>query len=128
MPPSACDLQADWRLHPDLALRVARLLTRASSQLGIPVRVISGYRTVAKQLELKNKGRPAADPSVSNHTICPARAVDLSLGFAPTRVQKATLGRIAVEEGLRWGGGSRVDPRTGIPSDWNHFDLGPRPR
>lgn len=126
MPPTACDLQHEWRLDPDLALRVARLLTRATAALGITVRVISGYRSVAKQRELKRQGRPAADPSVSNHTVCPSRAVDLSLGFAPTRAQKATLGRIAVEEGLRWGGGSSVDPRTGIPSDWNHFDLGPR--
>lgn len=126
--PDACDLEREWRIDPDLASRVAILLTRASSALGITVRVISGYRTVLHQLELRKQGRPAAHPDISNHTFCPARAVDLSLGFAPTNVQKATLGRIGTEVGLRWGGGSTVDPMTGIPSDWNHFDLGPRPR
>ena len=125
---TACEIEVEWRVLPELAEKIALLLTRARSELGITVRIISGYRSVAKQMELKRQGRPAAPPDVSNHTTCPARAVDLSLGFAPTNVQKATLGRIATEIGLRWGGGSSVDPRTGIPSDWNHFDLGPRPR
>lgn len=63
---------------------------------------------------------------MSNHTSCPATAIDVSIGFAPTNVLKATLGRVGILAGLRWGGGSPVDRQTGIPSDWNHFDIGPR--
>jgi len=40
---------------------------------------------------------------------------------------KAIWGRIAVMNGLRWGGGSRTSvEQAGIPSDWPHVDLGPR--
>lgn len=35
-------------------------------------------------------------------------------------IERATL------TGLRVGGGSAVDPGTGIPSDWNHVDTGAR--
>lgn len=119
-------IQADWKLDPRLAAAIARVIFRGSTAIGRTIRIISGFRSIQEQLELKRQGRPAADPNVSTHTMCPATGVDLSIGFAPTTTQKAILGRIAVEEGLRWGGGSAVDPETGIPSDWNHFDLGPR--
>lgn len=106
--------------------RVARMATRFKLETGRSVSIISGYRSPEKQRELKRQGRPAAPVDVSNHTSCPATAVDVRIGLAPTNVMKAILGRIAVEEGLRWGGGSPVNPETGIPSDWNHFDVGPR--
>ncbi len=105
--------------------RVVRVAFAFKNETGRDMKIISGHRSIEKQMELKRQGRPAADPLVSNHTSCPATAVDVRIGFAPTRVLKATLGRLAVAEGLRWGGGSPVDS-GGIPSDWNHLDLGPR--
>ena len=38
---------------------------------------------------------------------------------------KAIWGRVAVMNGLRWGGGGAVDD-GGIPLDWQHVDRGPR--
>ena len=38
---------------------------------------------------------------------------------------KAIWGRVAVMNGLRWGGGGAVDD-GGIPLDWAHVDRGPR--
>ena len=87
--------------------------------------IISGYRTAAEQRDLERRGRPTAPDVVSTHRSCPATGVDISLGFGPTRVQKAIWGRIVTLNGLRWGGGSLVDD-GGIPLDWAHVDLGPR--
>jgi len=89
------------------------------------VDIISGYRTRAEQASLGRRGRPTARDDLSTHRSCPATGVDISLGIAPTRVQKAIWGRIVVFNGLRWGGGGRVD-EGGIPIDWQHVDLGPR--
>ncbi len=104
---------------------VALTVNQAELEMGRPARIISGFRTDVEQIALGRAGRPAVHPSISNHTVCPARAVDISLGLGPTRAMKATLGRIGVFNGLRWGGGSPVDT-GGLPSDWQHFDLGPR--
>lgn len=89
------------------------------------VEIISGYRTREEQRRLHRTGRPAAPDEVSTHRSCPATGVDVRLGFAPTRIQKATWGRMAVMNGLRWGGGGAVDD-GGIPLDWGHIDRGPR--
>jgi uncharacterized protein YcbK (DUF882 family) len=105
--------------------RVVAAAEQIERETGRQVRIISGYRTVAEQRGLERQGRPTADPGVSTHTSCPATGVDLSLGFGVTRAEKATFGRIVVMHGLRWGGGSPVDD-VGIPSDWNHVDVGPR--
>lgn len=95
-------------------------------QTRIGIQIISGFRTVAEQIELGRQGRPAADPSRSTHTTCPATGIDFRINGFVTTLMKARFGTIAVMNGLRWGGGSPVDPSTGIPSDWNHVDLGPR--
>ena len=87
--------------------------------------IISGYRTRHEQSQLCRRGRPTAPDELSTHRSCPATGVDVSLGFGPTRVQKAIWGRIAVMNGLRWGGGGAVDD-GGIPLDWGHVDRGPR--
>lgn len=87
--------------------------------------MISGYRTPEQQEELIREGRPAAPVELSTHTTCPATGADVRVATFPTDAIKATWGRIATEHGLRWGGGSPRDDR-GIPSDWNHVDLGPR--
>jgi len=113
-----------WTLECELAEKLMCMAMRADFGLWI----ISGYRTPEYQLELKRQGRPAADPEVSNHCACPSRAADLWPTVAVTDVVKARFGEAATVCGLRWGGGSPVDPDTGIPSDWNHVDLGPRPR
>lgn len=121
-----CDITTRWRVDPNLAQRLAVVGFRFETETGRELFILSGFRTPEEQRELERQGRPTAPVDRSNHTICPARAADV---WAPglTDAMKATLGRIAIEAGLRWGGGSPVDPQTGIPSDWNHLDLGPRP-
>lgn len=122
-----CELEQQWMIEPALAYRVARVMERWQREMGTEIRVISGFRTASEQESLRRRGRPAASVDRSNHTVCPARAVDLYIGPLPTNVQKLRLGVMVFDEGLRWGGGSPVNPDTGIPSDWNHVDLGPRP-
>lgn len=121
----ACTLRAEpWSLHPELAERLAGTLDQAETETGISWRIISGYRSEQKQEELRRQGKPTAPPGCSTHTRCPSEGADVWPATLPTRALKATFGRIAVEHGLRWGGGSPVDD-AGIPSDWNHVDLGP---
>jgi len=117
-----CDLSRRWLIHPELARRLVTLAARAP----FPVQIISGYRSPAKQKALRQEGRPAAPVDLSTHTSCPATGADVWPGVAVTRVVQAQLGEAGVIAGLRWGGGSPVDPSTGIPTDWNHFDMGPR--
>lgn len=38
---------------------------------------------------------------------------------------KSIWGQWVMKSGLRWGGGSKL-LETGLPSDWQHVDLGPR--
>jgi len=94
-------------------------------ETGRDVEIISGFRTRDEQVRLGRTGRPTAPDELSTHRSCPATGVDVSLGFLPTRVMKAIWGRIAVLNGLRWGGGGEVD-EGGIPLDWGHVDRGPR--
>lgn len=121
-----CELARRWTVDLDVMQRVVRAGQAFHAATGRRVQVISGYRTVARQLDLRRQGRPAAPPDVSNHTRCPSTAVDVQIGFGPTRQVIAEWGRAAVLAGLRWGGGSPVGS-DGIPSDWPHVDLGPRP-
>jgi len=122
----ALRLQDQWRLECDFAHRVARVLFDVEAELGRDARVISGFRTRREQDALRARGRPAAPDHLSTHRTYPATGADISIGMVPTDTQKAIFGRIVVFNGLRWGGGSPVDPQTGIPSDWNHVDTGPR--
>ena len=119
-----CGLSSRWKLDPTLAQRLTAMAARAP----FPVQIISGYRSPEKQRQLKYEGRPAAPVDRSTHTSCPATGADVWPGIAVTRVVQAQLGEAGTIAGLRWGGGSPVDPQTGIPSDWNHFDMGPRSR
>jgi hypothetical protein len=106
---------------------MARLMNEFEFATKRNIRIISGFRTDKEQEELIRQGRLAAPVDVSNHTICPAQAVDISLGFAPSLIHKRYLGMFAVKHGIRWGGGSRMDDDL-VPLDWQHFDLGPRLR
>lgn len=121
-PDMACDLAQRWGIAPRLAAAVVTMAAR----LPFPLALISGFRTATQQRGLRQAGRPAATVDRSTHTSCPATGVDLWPTVVPTSEVKATMGLAGVEVGLRWGGGSPPDPKTLIPSDWNHFDLGPR--
>lgn len=116
-----CALGHKWGISNEILSRIACMAQR----LPFGISILSGYRTKETQQDLIREGKGAPD-HLSNHRVCPARAADLWPDVTPTRVVQATFGEAAVACGLRWGGGSPVDPDTGIPSDWNHVDLGPR--
>ena len=124
-----CELMYKWGISYELARKLVTIAPIVQLHTAKEMHIISGYRTCADQAALEAQGRPAADCNVSNHTTCPATAVDIRLGVSNqllTKVQKVIFGRIATENGLRWGGGSKfVD---NLPTDWNHLDLGPRKR
>jgi len=120
-----CDLAARWQVDPDTMARLAVSAEDYFQETRGTVQIISGFRTNAEQAALKRRGRPTAPDNLSTHRSCPATGVDISLGFAPTRIQKAIWGRIVTLNGLRWGGGGAVD-EGGIPLDWGHVDRGPR--
>lgn len=118
-----CATCSRWTISLELAVKVY-LLARA---LPFPVSIISGHRTAEEQRALANQGATAAPVDLSNHTSCPATAVDLrpSVPVITDEVKRA-IGRAAERVGLRWGGGAqRID---GIPvgNEWRHVDLGPR--
>jgi len=117
-----CRLAAKWGIVDELAFR----LNIMSESLEFAVSIISGLRSTREQISLGRAGRPVADIDRSTHLSCPATGADVMPQIAITDVVKARLGTEGVRAGMRWGGGSPVDPRTGIPSDWNHFDLGAR--
>lgn len=124
--PATCEeLVRGWKVTPEVAIRFLLMRTLFEQQTGHELSIISGYRSPEHQRCLGRQGRPAAPVDVSNHTSCPATALDLRISGLPTQALKAELGRAAIEAGFRWGGGSSVDD-TGIPSDWPHVDLGPR--
>lgn len=120
-----CEVSRRWALDPRVAEKIVRVCLQFERETGRQCSIISGWRSASKQRCLMGSRPYAATVTRSTHTSCPATGVDISIGFGATRAMKATLGRIAMDTGLRWGGGSRVDD-VGIPLDWNHFDLGPR--
>jgi len=120
-----CAVADRWAVDPDVVRRVQLSADDYWAETRGTVEIISGARTRAEQARLGVVGRPAAPDDLSTHRSCPATGIDISLGFGATRVQKAIWGRIAVMNGLRWGGGGEVDD-GGIPLDWGHVDMGPR--
>jgi len=117
-----CFLAREWGLSDLLA---QRLLTGAS-RLEFPISIISGLRSAEQQDSLREAGRPTAPNDLSTHLACPATGADVWPQIGITNVVKARLGAEMVFAGLRWGGGSAIDPELPIPTDWEHFDLGPR--
>lgn len=93
---------------------------------GIRVWIISGWRSQEEQRRLSRLSRPTAPDSLSTHRSCPATGVDISIQLLTSEFLKVTWGRVASNEGLRWGGGGPVDPKNLIPLDWRHVDTGPR--
>lgn len=111
-----------WKISCALAWKLHKM----ASLMPWPVQLVSGYRTEEHEQTLE--GAPA--PGVSTHTSCPATGADLQvIGYtkdsAPDHVRRV-FGAAAQQSGLRWGGGS--SDRMGVPSDWNHVDMGRRVR
>ncbi len=121
-----CALAGRWGVEPSVMQRVSKAAAELEFQTGRTVWIISGFRTAAEQRALEKAGRPTAPDALSTHRSCPATGVDIWLGPLPTSFLKAVWGSIVFFNGLRWGGGSPIDPETGIPSDWAHVDRGPR--
>lgn len=116
-----CQLAVRW----GISLELARRLQQMAGDVPFSVSIISGARTAEAQDELGSL--PACNTGArpcSTHTTCPATGADVWPGVAVVPAVKAHLGRAAVYAGLRWGGGSPIDPESGIPADWNHLDLG----
>ena len=120
-PEGRCAFEGKWKLHPELSSKLQLM----ASKFPVPLNIISGHRSLEQQQQLIDEGK-GAPLHLSNHVTCPSTAADLWPVLGVTDVVKAQFGEAAVSSGLRWGGGSPVDPETGIPSDWNHVDLGPR--
>jgi len=122
----ACDLQRSWGLSPELARKISFVFLDWTAETRIGISILSGARTPREQEELIAQGRPAAPVGQSTHTTCPSQGADIRINGFVTNTMKIIFGRIVFMNGLRWGGGSPIDPETGIPSDWNHIDTGPR--
>jgi len=124
--PALCDLVGRWEVSHVVLEKVIAAAEDFEFQTGREVFIISGFRTKAEQRNLERRGRPTAPDNLSTHRSCPATGVDVDLGFAISDLMKVVWGTAVVFRGLRWGGGSPVDPQTGIPEDWAHVDNGPR--
>jgi hypothetical protein len=120
-----CDLAERWKVDPAFLRRVQLAAQDFESETRRTVRIISGHRTAAEQARLGRQGRPTTSDELSTHRSCPATGVDLNFGFGLVRTEKHIWGRILFMNGLRWGGGSKLDA-NGIPTDWQHVDAGPR--
>lgn len=121
-----CSFAAKWRISSDLARKLLELQAAIAPQL----QIVSGYRTPSEQQALIDSGEQAAAVNVSTHCSCPATGADVQvIGWtkrtAPLEVRRVFVGAARLV-GLRVGGGSKADPKTGLPTDWNHVDLGPR--
>jgi len=119
-----CVLAVLWGVDQDVMDRVFRAAELYQNFTRSPVWIISGSRTRWEQMQLSRTGRPTAPDAVSTHRSCPATGVDISLGSRPSRAKKLFWGQMVEVNGLRWGGGSRI--QDGIPLDWPHVDRGPR--
>jgi len=122
-----CDLAETWGVDADVMRRVWLSAVDWERQTGSlrRVQIISGFRTAQEQERLRRQGRPTASDSRSTHRSCPATGVDVNLGFAPSRLEIVLWGNVVLVNGLRWGGGGKVN-EVGVPLDWQHVDRGPR--
>lgn len=121
-----CDLVGRWNVDWQVMQKAQAAATEFELQTGRDVFIISGFRTAAEQKRLGKAGRPTAPDELSTHRSCIATGIDVDLGFVVSDLMKAIWGSRALEAGLRVGGGSPIDPTTGLNTDWNHVDNGPR--
>lgn len=120
-----CSISSRWTVSVELAERLVQM----ARSIPFGLVIYSGYRSPEHQDRLRQEGRPTADNDKSTHLSCPATGADVKFAVEAANYEKssqAQFGLFARMAGLRWGGGSPADPDTGIPSDWNHLDLGPR--
>lgn len=120
-----CRLADRWIVSETTMRRAVQAADLYELRTGKKVWILSGLRTDAEQDALRRSGRPAAANDLSTHLSCPATGIDISLGFAPSRFEIVSWGEIAMTQGLRWGGGGKVN-EVGVPIDWQHIDRGPR--
>ena len=121
-----CDLARRWVVAADTMKQVALAAIQYCMETGGgQVEIVSGARTPAEQQRLRRSGRPAAPDDRSTHLSRPATGVDINLGLGATNFQIVTWGCIAMQEGLRWGGGGGGN-EAGVPVNWQHVDGGPR--
>lgn len=117
-----CEFAFRWRISHELALK----LLDFQAIFPHPVQIVSGWRSAEEQANTAGGARD----DLSTHRSCPATGADLQvIGWMKTnapRQIKALFKSAAETAGMRVGGGSSRDPETGLPSDWNHVDLGPR--
>ena len=126
---------AAWRgrsLHPAVATAARAIIAEARAD-GIPARVTSGYRSIAKQRQLYNayrRGGPlAAAPGSSSHNF--GLAVDIAIaGAARDDRRYAKLHRIGRKHGLEPLDGEqrRVDPYHLQLPNWRSLVTTPRSR
>lgn len=122
----ACALAIRWKITESLSLKLIRASNAFAFHTGLPVRIISGFRTRKRQAELEAAGRPTAPDDLSTHRSCPATGADVRiLEFVSDDIKLSWI-FFANNEGLRTGGGSRPLPGRAFPRDWNHVDEGPR--
>ena len=121
-----CALAEKWGVDFDVMERVWHAANSFKMDTGVPVWIISGWRSAAEQRRLSRQGRPTAPDNLSTHRSCPATGVDVSIQLLTSEFLKVAWGRAAFIHGLRWGGGGPVDPKNLIPLDWRHVDKGPR--
>lgn len=122
-----CQIAPAWGISLTLAQKLNRAAVRLESVgLGVLL-IISGFRTCEQQEALERQGRLAAPCDRSTHTTCPATGADVWLASAAdSDGVQLTAVAFAESVGLRVGGGGPVRA-NGLPLDWNHWDLGPRP-
>jgi len=121
-----CDLVGRWNVDHVVMIKAVLAAADFEFQTGREVFIMSGWRTQQEQARLKKAGRPAAPDNLSTHRSCIATGIDVDLGFVVSDLMKAVWGSAALLRGLRVGGGSPIDPLTGLNTDWNHVDNGPR--
>ena len=134
-----CNLVERWGIAHELADRIVSMSRVWTNRFGLgSLLIISGARSQETQAALERAGRPTAPFSRSTHADhnnagCPRAATGADLWPAnyaalPPTVQNTVRGlfvTLAEASGLRVGGGSGPDA-IGLPTDWNHVDLGPR--
>lgn len=121
-----CALAQRWGVSLEVLLRLIIAAIKFRARTGRKVLIISGFRTAAEQEALRIAGRPTAPDELSTHRSFPATGIDVSFSGEPlSNASKALWGAEVIEAGLRWGGGSKLDS-NGIPTDWQHVDIGPR--
>lgn len=116
-----------WLAKWGLSLELGERLQAMQSFFPWVLKIFSGRRTPEQQDALRAENRMTAPNHLSTHLDCPtSTGADLIPALAIDQAVQVAFGLAAFKAGLRWGGGSAIDPATGIPLDWKHVDLGPR--